>query len=50
MPIIFVFQGSEIAYIYGCILLCAIPLMVACAAYGVVKLMNSRRRKMKQSR
>ena len=43
-------QGSEAAYIYGCIVLCAIPLLIACAAYGVVKLMNSRRRKMKQIR
>ena len=46
----FVFQGSEVAYIYGCIVLCAIPLLVTCAAYGVVKLMNSRRRRMKQNR
>lgn len=44
------FQGSEIPYIYGCIVLCAIPMLVGCAAYGVVKLMNSRRRKMKQDR
>jgi dual oxidase len=44
------FQGSEAAYIYGCIVLCAVPLLVCCAAYGVVKLMNSKRRKMKQVR
>ena len=46
----FFLQGSEAAYIYGCIILCSIPLLLACAAYGVVKLMNSRRRKMKQIR
>ena len=45
-----ILQGSEAAYIYGCIILCSIPLLLACAAYGVVKLMNSRRRKMKQIR
>ncbi len=44
------FQGSEVAYIYGCIILCAVPLLVICAAYGVVKYMNSKRRKMKQIR
>lgn len=43
-------QGSEVAYIYGCIVLCAIPLLTICAAYGVIKMMNKKRRKMKQSR
>ena len=34
------FQGSEVHYIYGCIVLCAIPLVVMLAAYGVIKIMN----------
>lgn len=41
------FQGSEVAYIYGCVVLCFIPLLAVCAGYGVVKLMNKRRRLMK---
>ena len=41
------FHGSEVHYIYGCIVLCSIPLIVVLAAYGVIKLMNKRRRKMK---
>eukprot|EP00093_Oithona_nana_P006459 06459.XXX_386344_372891_1 [CDS] Oithona nana genome sequencing. len=44
------FQGSEAAYIYGCVVLCFIPLIAATLGYSVIKLMNSRRRKMKQSR
>jgi dual oxidase len=44
------FQGSEVAYIYGCIVLCFVPLLAILGAYGVVKLMNARRRKMKQVR
>ena len=38
------------AYIYGCVVLCSIPLLAICAAYGVVKYMNSKRRRMKQIR
>ena len=45
-----VFQGSEVAYIYACIILCSVPLLTICAAYGVVKYMNSKRRRMKQIR
>ena len=41
------FQGSEVHYIYGCIILCAIPLLTALVAYCLVKYMNKRRRKMK---
>lgn len=41
------FQGSEVAYIYGCIVLCFIPLLAILSGYGVIKLMNSKRRKMK---
>ncbi len=44
------FQGSEVWYIYGCIILCSVPLLTIVAAYGVVKYMNSKRRKMKQIR
>ena len=38
---------SQVTYIYACIILCAIPLLVVLASYGVIKLMNKRRRKMK---
>ena len=41
------FQGSEVPYIFGCIIVIFIPLALACSAYGVVKIMNSRRRKIK---
>ncbi|CAG0912911.1 unnamed protein product, partial [Notodromas monacha] len=41
------FHGSEVAYIYSCILLAAVPLICAGAGYAVVKLQNSRRRKFK---
>ena len=34
-------------YIFGCIIVIFIPLALACSAYGVVKIMNSRRRKIK---
>ena len=44
------FQGSEVSYIYGCIILCAVPLIWILCAYGVIKLMNKRRRKMKMMR
>lgn len=40
-------QDSEITYIYSCILLVAIPIIVAGAAYCTVKMQNSRRRKFK---
>jgi dual oxidase len=43
----FTFQGSEVAYIYSCILLAAVPLLCAGAGYAVVKLQNSRRRRFK---
>ena len=41
------FQGSEVPYIFGCIIIIFIPLALACSAYGVVKIMNSRRRKIR---
>ncbi|CAG0891147.1 unnamed protein product [Darwinula stevensoni] len=41
------FHGSEVTYIYSCILLAAIPLVCAGAGYAVVKLQNSRRRRFK---
>jgi len=41
------FQGSEVHYIYGCIILCSIPLLTILVAYCLVKYMNKRRRKMK---
>ncbi|XP_077298120.1 dual oxidase [Arctopsyche grandis] len=41
------FEGSELAYIYVCVFLGFIPIMCAGAGYGVVKLQNSRRRKLK---
>lgn len=41
------FEGSEVAYIYACIFLCFVPIVCAAAGYGVVKLQNSRRRRLK---
>ena len=41
------FQGSEVPYIFGCIIICVIPVAISCLAYAVVKVMNSRRRKIK---
>lgn len=38
------FQGSEVTYIYSCILLAAVPLICAGAGYATVKFQNSRRR------
>ena len=50
LVLFFCFQGSEAAYIYGCIVLCFIPILACLMAYAVIKLMNSRRRRMKQIR
>jgi len=41
------FRDSEIPYIYSCILLLAVPVLVGGAGYAAVKLQNSRRRKFK---
>ncbi|KAK8749678.1 hypothetical protein OTU49_015477 [Cherax quadricarinatus] len=41
------FQGSEVTYIYSCILLLAVPLVCAGAGYATVKFQNSRRRHFK---
>jgi len=41
------FQGSEVAYIFGCIVIIFIPIAIGAVAYGLVKIMNSRRRKIK---
>lgn len=41
------FQGSEVTYIYSCILLVAVPLICAGAGYATVKFQNSKRRDFK---
>ncbi|CAL4074334.1 unnamed protein product [Meganyctiphanes norvegica] len=41
------FSGSEVTYIYSCILLFAVPILAGGAGYAVVKLQNSRRRDFK---
>ncbi|XP_076054875.1 dual oxidase [Oratosquilla oratoria] len=41
------FHGSEVTYIYSCILLSAVPIIVAGAGYATVKFQNSRRRRFK---
>lgn len=41
------FSGSELTYIYVCVFLGFVPILAAAAAYGVVKLQNSKRRKLK---
>lgn len=41
------FSGSELAFIFVCLLLGFVPIICASAGYGVVKLQNSKRRKLK---
>lgn len=41
------FQGNELVYIYVCVFLGFVPILCAGAAYGVVKLQNRRRRRLK---
>lgn len=41
------FEGNEFVYIYACIFLGFIPILCAGAGYGVVKLQNRRRRRLK---
>ncbi|GFX61460.1 dual oxidase [Trichonephila clavipes] len=41
------FHGNEVTYIYSCILLAFIPIVCAGMGYGVIKLQNRRRRKIK---
>lgn len=41
------FHGNEVTYIYSCITLAFIPIICAGLGYGVIKLQNRRRRKIK---
>ncbi|KAF5287282.1 hypothetical protein FQR65_LT02155 [Abscondita terminalis] len=41
------FEGNELVYIYACVFLGFVPILCATAGYGVVKLQNKRRRKLK---
>lgn len=41
------FDGSELAYIYACLLLAFVPIVCAGVGYCVVKLQNRRRRRLK---
>nr|XP_015923608.1 dual oxidase isoform X2 [Parasteatoda tepidariorum] len=41
------FHGNEVAYIYSCLILVFIPIACAGAGYGVIKLQNSRKRRIK---
>lgn len=41
------FSGSELAFIYACVFLAFVPILCASAGYGVVKMSNSKRRKLK---
>ncbi|KAL7305239.1 hypothetical protein TKK_0002624 [Trichogramma kaykai] len=41
------FQNSQFVYTYACIFLCFVPVLCASAGYGVVKLQNRRRRRMR---
>lgn len=41
------FVGSELVYIYVCVFIAFIPILCAGAGYGVVKLQNRRRRRLK---
>lgn len=40
-------QGSEFVYIYACVFLGFFPILCAGAAYGLVKLQNRRRRRLR---
>ncbi|KAI4469864.1 nadph oxidase [Holotrichia oblita] len=41
------FEGNEVVYIYACVFLGFVPILCAGAGYGVVKLQNRRRRRLK---
>ncbi|XP_066998293.1 dual oxidase [Anabrus simplex] len=41
------FEGSELAYIYACVFLGFVPILCAGAGYGVVKLQNRKRRRLR---
>ncbi|XP_076326783.1 dual oxidase-like isoform X2 [Tachypleus tridentatus] len=41
------FNGNEVAYIYSCLTLAFIPIICAGLGYGVIKLQNRRRRKLR---
>ncbi|CAG9818789.1 unnamed protein product [Phaedon cochleariae] len=41
------FEGNEMVYIYACVFLGFVPILCAGAGYGVVKLQNRRRRRLK---
>lgn len=41
------FSGSELAFVYACVFLAFVPILCMSAAYGVLKLQSSRRRKLK---
>ncbi|KAL0122393.1 hypothetical protein PUN28_007246 [Cardiocondyla obscurior] len=41
------FEGSEFVYIYACVFLGFVPILCAGAGYGLVKLQNRRRRRLK---
>lgn len=44
---LFLLQGNELVYIYACVFLGFVPILCAGAGYGVVKLQNRRRRRLK---
>ncbi|XP_067143803.1 dual oxidase-like isoform X2 [Centruroides vittatus] len=44
------FHGNEVAYIYSCLALTFVPIICAGLGYGVIKLQNKRRRKIKLKR
>lgn len=41
------FEGSEFVFIYSCVFLCFVPILCGGAGYGLVKLQNRRRRRLK---
>ncbi|XP_057664669.1 dual oxidase [Diorhabda carinulata] len=41
------FEGNELVYIYACVFLGFVPILCAGAGYGVVKLQNRKRRRLK---
>lgn len=41
------FTGSELPFVYACVFLAFVPILCVSAGYGIVKMQNSKRRRLK---
>lgn len=41
------FSGSELPFVYSCVFLAFVPILCVAAAYGIIKMQNSKRRRLK---